>query len=163
MESSHLALLALTYDRRDDVLEIAAAGGGPHLPSVLRHMVDHPERVSVASLRMLAPVTIAVDGPNDVRTVISIGARARDQRLKMDSELQSTLRLQGSERHPEPRTSPHVVVAVYPRFDSAVLEHRDLFRSDTRNPPRRTRAVRLAAHKCAIPIASSRTEVVLTG
>lgn len=72
IEASHLALLALTYDRRDDVLEIAAARGGPHLPSVLRHMVNHPEHVSVDSQTMLAPVTIAVDGPNAVRTVITI-------------------------------------------------------------------------------------------
>ncbi len=71
LQASHLALLARTYDRREDVFEIAAARGGPHLPSVLRHLVDHPERVSVDSQTMLAPMTIAVDG-GDVRTVITI-------------------------------------------------------------------------------------------
>jgi Family of unknown function (DUF5335) len=72
MEASHLALLALTYDRRDDVFEIAAVRGGPHLPSVLRHLVAHPARIEVDSQTMLAPTTIAVEGPDQVRTVITI-------------------------------------------------------------------------------------------
>jgi hypothetical protein len=72
VEAEHLALQALTYDRRDDVFEVAAARGGPHLPSVVRHMVDHPTRIEVDSQTMLAPVTIAVDGPDHVRTVIAI-------------------------------------------------------------------------------------------
>ncbi len=72
VEASHLALLALTYDRRGDVFEIAAERGGPRLPSVLRHMIDHPARIEVDSHTMLPPVTIAVDGPDQVRTVITI-------------------------------------------------------------------------------------------
>ncbi|MGZ4255188.1 MAG: DUF5335 family protein [Solirubrobacteraceae bacterium] len=72
VEAERLALLALTYDRRDDVFEVAVARGGPHLPSVLRHMVDRPARIQVDSQTMLAPVTIAVDGPDDVHTVITI-------------------------------------------------------------------------------------------
>ena len=73
VQTSHLALLGLTYDRRNDVFEIAAACGGPHLPSVLRHLVEHPEGLSVDSQTMLAPVTIMVEGPEDVRAVITIG------------------------------------------------------------------------------------------
>jgi len=72
VEARHLALHALTYDRRDDVFEVAVAQGGPHLPSVLRHMVDHPARVAVDNHTMLAPMTIAVDGPDGVRTMIRI-------------------------------------------------------------------------------------------
>jgi hypothetical protein len=72
VEARRLALLSLAYDRRDDVFEVAAARGGPHLPSTLRHLVDHPERVSVDSQAMLAPITIAVDGRDGVRTVITI-------------------------------------------------------------------------------------------
>jgi hypothetical protein len=49
VEASPLALQALVYDRRDDLFEIAAARGGPHLPSVLRHLVDHPARIAVNS------------------------------------------------------------------------------------------------------------------
>lgn len=70
--AQHLALHALTYDHRDDVFEVAAAQGGPHLPAVLRHMVDHPARVEVDNHTMLAPMTIAVDGRDGVRTMIRI-------------------------------------------------------------------------------------------
>jgi hypothetical protein len=72
VEARHLALHALTYDRRDDVFEVAVAQGGPHLPSVLRHMVDHPARVAVDNHTMLAPMTISVDGRDGVRTMIRI-------------------------------------------------------------------------------------------
>ena len=42
VEARRLALQALSYDRRSDVFEVAAARGGPRLPSSLRHLVDHP-------------------------------------------------------------------------------------------------------------------------
>ena len=72
VQAEHLALQALAYDRRDDVFEVAAARGGSDLPRVLRHMVDHPERVAVDSHTMLAPMTIAVEGRDGLRTVIRI-------------------------------------------------------------------------------------------
>jgi Family of unknown function (DUF5335) len=72
VEARHLALHALTYDRRDDVFEVAVARGGPHLPAVLRHLVDHPSRVAVDNHTMLAPMTIAVDGRDGLRTMIRI-------------------------------------------------------------------------------------------
>jgi hypothetical protein len=72
VQARHLALQTLTYDRRGDVFEVAVARGGAHLPSVLRHLVDHPARVAVDNHTMLAPMTIAVDGRDGVRTVIRI-------------------------------------------------------------------------------------------
>ena len=72
VEARRLALQALAYDRRDDVFEVAAARGGPSLPSVLRHMVANPIRIEVDSSTSLAPTMIAVDGGNGVRTVIRI-------------------------------------------------------------------------------------------
>ncbi len=75
VQARHLALQAVGYDHRDDVFEVAVARGGPHLPSVLRHLVDHPERITVDSWTLLAPMTISVDGRDGVRTVVKI---ARD-------------------------------------------------------------------------------------
>jgi uncharacterized protein DUF5335 len=72
IEAHRLALQALSYDRRDDVFEVAAVRGGPHLPSSLRHMVDHPTHVFVDSDTMLPPMSIAVDGGDGVRTLIRI-------------------------------------------------------------------------------------------
>ena len=67
-----LALQALAYDRRDDVFEVAAARGGPHLPAVLRHMVEHPTRIEVDSLAAFDPTLISVTGQDGARTVIRI-------------------------------------------------------------------------------------------
>ncbi len=73
VQASHLALLALTYDRHDDAIEISVARGGPHLPGVLRHLIEHPARVCLDSHWMQAPITIAIDGSDNVRTVVAIG------------------------------------------------------------------------------------------
>ncbi len=72
LEARSLALLTLAYDLREDVFEVAATRGGPHPPSTLRHIVKHPERVSVDSDVMLAPITIEVDARDGARTVIAI-------------------------------------------------------------------------------------------
>lgn len=72
IEAERLALQALAYDRRDDVFEVTVARGGPHLPSVIRHLVDHPARIEVDSQTMLAPMTIAVDAQDGIRTVITV-------------------------------------------------------------------------------------------
>jgi hypothetical protein len=70
--ATRLALQTLTYDRRKDVFEVAAALGGPRLPSVLRHLVDHPTRIEVDSWTSLAPSTIAIEGGDGVRTVVRV-------------------------------------------------------------------------------------------
>lgn len=76
VEAERLALQLLVYDRRSDVFEVSVARGGPHLPSVVRHLVDHPRRIAVDSRTMLAPMTIAVDGDDGTRTVIRVGRDA---------------------------------------------------------------------------------------
>ncbi len=72
IEAGRLALQALTYDRTGDLIEVSLARGGPRVPSVLRHIVDRPARVEVDSPVLLAPMTLAVDGSDGVRTVIRI-------------------------------------------------------------------------------------------
>jgi hypothetical protein len=72
VQARDLALLALAYDRRDDVFEVAATRGGAGLPSTLRHLVEHPEHVFIDSQVLLAPITIAVDDRDGVRTVVRI-------------------------------------------------------------------------------------------
>lgn len=73
VEADRLALQTLTYDRRNDVFEVAAARGAPHIPSVLRHLVDHPTRIAVDGPTSLPPTKIVVDAADGVRTVITIG------------------------------------------------------------------------------------------
>ncbi|MGA2929281.1 MAG: DUF5335 family protein [Solirubrobacteraceae bacterium] len=71
-EARRMALRLLTYDRRDDVFEVAVAQGGPRLPRVLRHRVDSPTRIEVDSATSLAPTRIEVTGGEGVRTVLRI-------------------------------------------------------------------------------------------
>jgi hypothetical protein len=71
LEAANLALQALSYDRRDDVFEVSAAHGTARLPSVLPHLVDHPQRITVNSTAM-APTCITVDDREGVRTVVRI-------------------------------------------------------------------------------------------
>ena len=71
IEASHLDLRVLSYDRRDDMFEVAVARRSGHLP-LLRHLVDKPERVTVDSCTMLAPLTITVYRRDGVRTLIRI-------------------------------------------------------------------------------------------
>lgn len=72
VEARRLPLQTLTYDRRGDVFEVAAGRNGAHLPSVLRHFVDHPQRVFVDNEVMLAPITISVEASDGGRTLIRI-------------------------------------------------------------------------------------------
>jgi hypothetical protein len=72
VQARHLALQGLAYDHRVDVFEVAAAQGEPHLPNMLRRMVDQPERIVVDSWTLLAPMTIQVDGKDGVSTVVRI-------------------------------------------------------------------------------------------
>jgi hypothetical protein len=51
--------------------EVSAAHGTAQLPSLLRHLVDHPQRIPVNSTAM-APSCITVDDREGVRTVVTI-------------------------------------------------------------------------------------------
>src|SRR5437763_1517873 len=71
-EKDHAALQGMAYDRSDDVFEVAVRDPGDPQPGTHRHLVDHPARIMVDSWTLLAPMTIAVDGPDGVRTIVRI-------------------------------------------------------------------------------------------
>jgi hypothetical protein len=81
VEASGLALQTLAYDPRGDVFEVAGARGAAYVPSVVRHLVDHPARIAVDSPVVMPPTTIAVDGGDGVRTVVRIERPADFWRL----------------------------------------------------------------------------------
>lgn len=74
VEASRMALQTLMYDRRDDVFEVSAAHGGPRLPTVLRHLVDHPVRIEVNGPPAITPNVISVVDDAGVETVVRIGS-----------------------------------------------------------------------------------------
>ena len=73
LEAPRLAVLqALGYDDRDDVFEIAVSPDEARVSSVLHRLIDHPRRIETDSHTLLAPMTIAVDGQDGLRMVITI-------------------------------------------------------------------------------------------
>ena len=72
LEAHRVALQALGYDDRDDVFEIAVARDGADIRGVLHRLIDHPRRIETDSHTLLAPMTIAVDGQDGLRMVITI-------------------------------------------------------------------------------------------
>ncbi len=69
LQDGHLALQGLAYDPWSDTFEVDAAEGGPSLPHVVSHFVDHPARIAADGF---TPTTIVVDGRDGARTVITI-------------------------------------------------------------------------------------------
>jgi hypothetical protein len=67
-----MALHAISYDHRSDTIAVSAACNGEQVPTVLRHLVDHPARVAVDNWTLLAPMTITVDGRDGARMMIRI-------------------------------------------------------------------------------------------
>lgn len=71
-EERGLLLRALTYDARDDVIEVAVVRPRPGGEDVLRHMVDHPTRLLVDSREGILPRAIAVDDTAGTRTLVQV-------------------------------------------------------------------------------------------
>jgi hypothetical protein len=66
-----LPVQAISYDPRDDVLEVAVGGRGTRYPVVLRHFISSPTTISVEELEG-RPNAILVTDPGGVRTLIRL-------------------------------------------------------------------------------------------
>src|SRR5215472_7028011 len=66
-----LPVQAISYDPRDDVLEVAVGGRGTRYPVVLRHFISSPTAISVEELEG-RPTAILVTDPDGVRTLIRL-------------------------------------------------------------------------------------------
>jgi uncharacterized protein DUF5335 len=66
-----LPVQAISYDPRDDVLEVAVGGRGTRYPVVLRHFISNPTTISVEE-REGRPNAILVTDPGGVRTLIRL-------------------------------------------------------------------------------------------
>lgn len=72
VEAHDLILEDVSYDRRDDVLEISASHPGPSNRAVLRHMIEHPARVSVDSPAGILPAAIEIEGVDGIVTLVRL-------------------------------------------------------------------------------------------
>ena len=67
-----LPVQAISYDPRDDVLEVAVGGRGTRYPVVLRHFISNPTAISVEESPEGTPTAILVTDPSGVRTLIRV-------------------------------------------------------------------------------------------
>ena len=67
-----LPVQAISYDPRDDVLEVAVGGRGTRYPVVLRHFISNPTAISVEESPEGRPSAILVTDPGGVRTLIRL-------------------------------------------------------------------------------------------
>jgi len=67
-----LPVQAISYDPRDDVLEVAVGGRGTRYPVVLRHFVSSPTAISVEETPEGGPSAILVTDAGGVRTLIRL-------------------------------------------------------------------------------------------
>jgi hypothetical protein len=65
-----MPLQAISYDPRDDVLEVAVGGRGVRYPIVLRHFISNPRTISLEEGGEPNPSAILVTDPSGVETLI---------------------------------------------------------------------------------------------
>jgi hypothetical protein len=72
LEVERMPLQAISYDPRDDVLEVALGGRGLRYPVVLRHFISAPRTISVEEASSITPTAILVTDGGGVRTLIRL-------------------------------------------------------------------------------------------
>ena len=74
-EVEMLPLASLEFDPKDDVVIVAVGGRDGRYPAVLRHMVDHPQRIVADTYGEGRLALDIVDGDGD-HTIVTIHAPA---------------------------------------------------------------------------------------
>ena len=72
LDVERMPLQAISYDPKDDVLEIALGGRGVRYPVVLRHFISSPRTISVEVSSSINPTAILVTDGDGVRTLIRL-------------------------------------------------------------------------------------------
>ena len=72
LDVERMPLQAISYDPKDDVLEIALGGRGVRYPVVLRHFISSPKTISVEEASSITPTAIFVTDGGGVRTLIRL-------------------------------------------------------------------------------------------
>ncbi len=72
IDAERMPLEAISYDPRDDVLEVALGGRGVRYPVVLRHFISSPDTISVEESGSITPSAILVTDGSGVRTLIRL-------------------------------------------------------------------------------------------
>jgi hypothetical protein len=76
LDVQQLPLQAISYDPRDNMLEVAVGGRGARYPVLLRHFISDPQTISTAESSSLQPTAILVTDASGVRTLIRLSEPA---------------------------------------------------------------------------------------
>lgn len=72
IDVERLPLQAITYDPKDNTLDISVGGRSVRYPVVLRHFISGPQTISIEQSGPLSPNAILVTDESGVRTLISL-------------------------------------------------------------------------------------------
>jgi Family of unknown function (DUF5335) len=71
-DAERIPLEAISYDPKDDVLEVALGGRGTRFPVVLRHFISNPQTISVEEENSVTPTAVLVKDASGARTLIRL-------------------------------------------------------------------------------------------
>jgi hypothetical protein len=72
LEAEKLPLAYLEYDRHDDAVSAAVGGRDGRYPVVLRHVIEHPAKIVVATTGPDDAPALEVTGADGVKTIITL-------------------------------------------------------------------------------------------
>jgi hypothetical protein len=74
-EAEQVPFAYIEYDRHDDAVNVAVGGRDGRYPVVLRHTIEHPQRVVVSPASPGVHVTVDVTAGDGVQTLITFDHR----------------------------------------------------------------------------------------
>jgi hypothetical protein len=74
-EAERLPLAFVEYDPKDDAFIVGVGGRGPRFPVVLRHIVEHPQRMVADAISPEVPWAIEVVDGDGTQTIVTVHRR----------------------------------------------------------------------------------------
>ncbi len=76
--AEHMALVSLSYDRKDDAVIVSVDKGRGAAPAVVRHIIEHPEQVLVDAVPPGIPLTVEIVGADGATTIVTVHQTGKD-------------------------------------------------------------------------------------
>ena len=74
-EAEKVPFAYIEYDGRDDSASVAVGGSGSRFPVVLRHVIEHPQRILISATASSGGSAVDVIGADGVQTLITLHRR----------------------------------------------------------------------------------------
>jgi Family of unknown function (DUF5335) len=80
-EVQRLPLAFVEYDPKDDVVVVGVGGRGPNYPVVLRHFVEHPQRILADSYGPDLTLALDILGADGSHTIVTLHEPRAEEEL----------------------------------------------------------------------------------